>query len=98
MGCFIDCGQLKAFVEVTHVMSPNAPKLSERLRELRCAGTETEQAGGVRGALPAGAQVVAGGVTGAAPAAGGSPENPATEGEAVRGMKDGKSVILAEPE
>ena len=47
----------------------NAPKLSDRLGEPAPAGTEREQAGGVRGAAPAGAQVVAGGVTGASPAA-----------------------------
>jgi hypothetical protein len=64
--------------------TPNARKLSDRLRELACAGTETERAGDVRGGAPAGAQVVAGGVTGAAPAAVELPKTSTPEGEAVR--------------
>ena len=66
------------------VAAPNAPKLSDRLREPAPAGTTTEQAGDVRGATPAGAQVVAGAVTGAAPAAVKLPKTFAAEGEAVR--------------
>jgi hypothetical protein len=66
------------------VESPNASKLSDRLGELARAGRETEQAGDVRGAVPAGAQVVAGGVTGAAPAAVELPKTFAPGGEAVR--------------
>jgi hypothetical protein len=66
------------------VESPNAPKLSDRLWEPAPAGTEREQAGAVRGATPAGAQVVAGGVTGAAPAAVASPLTHTPGWEAVR--------------
>ena len=64
--------------------APNAPKLSDRLREPAPAGTEREQAGAVRGAPNAGAQVVAGGVTGAAPAAVEQPKTFAPGWEAVR--------------
>ena len=64
--------------------APNAPKLSDRLWEPAPAGIEKEQAGGVRGAAPAGAQAVAGGVTGAAPAAVEPPQTFTPGWEAVR--------------
>ena len=64
--------------------APNDPKLSDRLREPVPSGTKMEQAGAVRGATPAGAQVVAGGVTGATPAAVAPPKTFTPGWEAVR--------------
>jgi hypothetical protein len=66
------------------VAAPNAPKLSDRLREPVPSGTKMEQAGDVRGATPAGAQAVGGGVTGAAPAAVKLPQTSTPGWEAVR--------------